>query len=571
MTASTSRDADVCVVEVTEPEQLEAFRTLAKTYLSWLGEDLGFQAVDDELDTLPGVYDTSNRGTLLVATCDGKYAGTAALRPLQGKQADGIEKINGIRVDDIAELKRLYVDAPYQRRGIGENLTIECIERARRFGYKAVVCDTLERLRGANALYERIGFKKCLAYSYCPLEGPLHFLFDLSLFKVRCITVFGKPRRLDQVAQALKEIKACLHDINIEVQMERFSSNVVAERMAEPTEGLIEAARGFEEETFAAGISTVSLGAIRSRAVVRDPDFLGRLLTQTSHAFVSVSWGYDEQWGMPEAISLARAAFLIEDLRAGSNFRFGVSFNCDGKYIPFFPASSWNDDDNDDRGLSFSIGLENSAMLSHACRCCDSKSSEPLGEVNEQVKRVFSEALLPIEFACRSIADRLGIDYRGIDTSVAPDLRGNWHDMAKSVSLEDEFQCGTVAKIDAITSALRDVPGITTVGYRGVMLPVLENESLVEASRRNDLTIDKLLLYSTVCGVGIDVVPLAGGETEPEREAAVRRLACIILDVAAISKRQGKPLSVRVLPCIGKVTGEATAFESQYLINGVAM
>ena len=166
---------------VDKPDQakLDAFKRLCRSYLEWLGEDLGFQAVDDELETLPGVYAASNRGTLLVAVSDGEYAGTAALRPLRGKQADGVEEIEGIPVDDIAELKRLYVDTPYKRRGIGEKLTLECIDRARRFGYKAVVCDTLERLEAANALYERVGFKKCMAYSYCPLDGPLHFVFVL--------------------------------------------------------------------------------------------------------------------------------------------------------------------------------------------------------------------------------------------------------------------------------------------------------------------------------------------------------------------------------------------------------
>ena len=59
--------------------------------------------------------------------------------------------------------------ASHQRRGIGEALTMACIESARKMGYKAVCCDTLERLTAANALYKRMGFKPTVAYSFCPL------------------------------------------------------------------------------------------------------------------------------------------------------------------------------------------------------------------------------------------------------------------------------------------------------------------------------------------------------------------------------------------------------------------
>ena len=168
--ASSPKTSAVEVVQVEGNQtHLGAFVSLAREYLSWLGEDLGFQAVDDELDTLPGIYAAANRGSLLVAVCDGDYAGTAALRPLRGKQAEGIEEIEGISVDEIAELKRLYVPASHQRRGIGEALTMACIESARKMGYKAVCCDTLERLTAANALYKRMGFKPTVAYSFCPL------------------------------------------------------------------------------------------------------------------------------------------------------------------------------------------------------------------------------------------------------------------------------------------------------------------------------------------------------------------------------------------------------------------
>lgn len=570
--AATQGNAPIVVVPVetgpaaAQQAKLDAFKRLCRSYLAWLGEDLGFQAVDDELETLPGVYAEGNNGVLVVAECDGEYAGTAALRPLRGKQADGVEHIEGIPLDSVAELKRLWVDSSFQRRGIGEALTRECLEVARRKGYRAVVCDTLERLTAANELYERIGFKKTVAYSHCPLEGPLHLLYRLSRAKVRCITAFGSISQLQDAKSLLGAVKNEIESLGYEVQMTRYTGDVLRTRTT-PCQAVIDAAKVFESSAAEAGVLPLSLGSICSRDVVRDAAFLARLLTETRHAFLSVAWQYD--WGLDEALALAEAILSVEEEKPGTNFRFGVSFNCVGNFIPFFPASACSSEE--DGKIKFSLGLENSALLHHAYTRSESATSEdPLRRLSAEVKAAFADELAPIERACQAVALRLDADYKGIDTSIAPDLRGEQHNMARYVTLPGcslPFRSGTVATISAITSALRDVPGVSTVGYRGVMLPVLENDSLVEAVRNSELTVDKLLLYSTVCGVGLDVVPLAAGKTAEEREEAKMRLAGWLLDVAAISARCSKPLSVRVLPCPGKSVGEKAVFGSEYLVD----
>jgi carbonic anhydrase len=170
----------VRILDVADDEvHMSHFKRLCSSYLEWLAEDLDFQGVDDELATLPGVYSRSNRGVLLLAANGDDFVGTVALRPLRGKQVDGLLDIEGIAVEDICELKRLFVDPSSQQRGIGELLVRRVLDVAREYGYKAIVCDTLERLTTANRLYSRLGFQKCVAYSHCPLEGPLHFFLKL--------------------------------------------------------------------------------------------------------------------------------------------------------------------------------------------------------------------------------------------------------------------------------------------------------------------------------------------------------------------------------------------------------
>ena len=72
------------------------------------------------------------------------------------------------------------------------------------------------------------------------------------------------------------------------------------------------------------------------------------------------------------------------------------------------------------------------------------------------------------------------------------------------------------------------------------MLPVMEDSTLARRAAEGRLTLDQLLLYSSVCGTGLDVVPLPGDTPQETLEAIVR-------DMAALSIKWHKPLSARLL------------------------
>jgi len=74
-----------------------------------------------------------------------------------------------------------------------------------------------------------------------------------------------------------------------------------------------------------------------------------------------------------------------------------------------------------------------------------------------------------------------------------------------------------------------------------------------------------LLLTASVCGVGIDCLPVSGA-------TPTARLAAAIYDVAALSIRRGaKPLSCRLFLCPALRGGERTTFDSPYLCNAAAV
>jgi hypothetical protein len=68
------------------------------------------------------------------------------------------------------------------------------------------------------------------------------------------------------------------------------------------------------------------------------------------------------------------------------------------------------------------------------------------------------------------------------------------------------------------------------------------------------------LSYSSVCGTGLDTVPLPG-------DISVEQLSLIIGDMASLAVKWNKPLSARLFPVAGKSAGDKTELDSQFLVN----
>lgn len=96
------------------------------------------------------------------------------------------------------------------------------------------------------------------------------------------------------------------------------------------------------------------------------------------------------------------------------------------------------------------------------------------------------------------------------------------------------------------------------------MLPVIEDKVLAKRAAEGRYGVQELLLYSSVCRTGLDVVPLPG-DSSPEA------LELLIGDVAALSAKYKKPLSARLFPIPGKKAGDAVTFDNEFLTDSVVM
>lgn len=257
------------------------------------------------------------------------------------------------------------------------------------------------------------------------------------------------------------------------------------------------------------------------------------------------------------------------------NFRFCTA-SCVPSGVPFFPAARGPSlsfqKSHSSHPIRFGIGLENGEFARQLC-----KQAKSISEINIVFFQRMRKELLPIQeiclgAVCDNLADKFPIEYLGIDTSFNPSL-DNTGSVASAIETLDEVrgdfgQCGSLAAAAAITTSLQNVPDILKTGYCGLMLPVLEDKRLAElgmtqtgnAANSPQLTIQKLLYISSVCGVGIDTVPIPGNVSEDS-------LSSLILDVAALAGRWKKPLSCRVFPVPGGNAGEKTTFDSPYMCN----
>ncbi|MGA9533467.1 MAG: DUF711 family protein, partial [Anaerolineales bacterium] len=122
---------------------------------------------------------------------------------------------------------------------------------------------------------------------------------------------------------------------------------------------------------------------------------------------------------------------------------------------------------------------------------------------------------------------------------------------------------GSVAAAGFLADCL-DRAEFKRTGFCGLFLPVLEDEVLASRAAEGQLSVTDLLLYSTMCGTGLDTVPLPG-------DTSADLITPLLLDLGAIALRHNKPLTARLMPIPDKVAGDEVHFEFPYFADSRVM
>jgi len=208
--------------------------------------------------------------------------------------------------------------------------------------------------------------------------------------------------------------------------------------------------------------------------------------------------------------------------------------------------------------------------ISIAVECADAVLSAFDGTTDIEASstslvRQLEELATAISSTFSDLSAGSGIPLLGFDFSPAP-FPEDWCSLGGAVEklgLMHIGGSGSLAAVAVVANSL-DKGKWPRVGFNGMMLPVLEDSVLARRAEQGLLTVKDLLLYSTVCGTGLDTIPLAGATTKEQLES-------ILMDVAALSVRLAKPLTARLMPIPGKAAGDETGFDFEYFASSRVM
>ena len=379
-------------------------------------------------------------------------------------------------------------------------------------------------------------------------------------FRIRTITAgiglesAGDVDRINAVIEMLTQMKAEYEAGGYTVQTLRIATQPLAEYLPGWGDESSIAALAQLDRLAAAHDVVLALGPIIAGNEHRPalPGWAEALVRATTQINFSVSVASPEL-GIHRDTLRSAAEVIAALSRSGTggqdNFRFTASaFVPPG--TPFFPAA-WHSGPD-----AISIGLETPNLLNDVFA-----ASNGLADAGTQLTEALQQALSPVESIGKALAQTHSVVYGGIDVSPAPGPDASIGEAIETMTGQPFGSASTLAACAAITSALKSVQ-VKTCGYSGLMLPVVEDRVLAQRAAEGRYGIGELLLYSSVCGTGLDVVPLPG-------DLPVEALERIIGDVAALALKYRKPLSARLFPIPGKHAGDRVDFDHPFLTGSV--
>ncbi len=231
-----------------------------------------------------------------------------------------------------------------------------------------------------------------------------------------------------------------------------------------------------------------------------------------------------------------------------NNLKFCISSNVPPN-TPFFPAAYHKSSVKP----AFSIAIE---MADEVVKIFSKAPN--LTKAKNRLRNRFLEIYDLILNICERVSQKHDIEFFGMDFSPAPypDPNRSIGTAIENLGIDYFGANGSVFGVALLTNAIpKNKEKI--IGFSGLMDPVFEDYTIAKRLSEKKFNLDSLLLYSTMCGTGLDCVPLPGDISE-------RELFYILLDMCTISIKLNKPLTARLMPIPGKNAGDDVEFDFEY-------
>jgi uncharacterized protein (UPF0210 family) len=373
--------------------------------------------------------------------------------------------------------------------------------------------------------------------------------------EIRSITFFCDPRRpLEGVARAAADARHVSAAAGYRLQSVRLTTTPFPTWLAERAQ-----AADLLSWCVEAGIDYLALGPVRLEDDEHFLHLLPHLVGARDALFASAEIA--DCQGRIDTGRVIQVAELVQQLATlredgFTNLYFAATANCPPG-SPFFPVSYHRAGSEE---VCFAIAAEAAELATRSFRVATT-----ITEARSLLIQAIEDEAGKLVRLANSLESRHGIAFAGIDFSLAP-----FPDEARSAGGALEMLGvpaigghGSVFAAALMADCVNRAE-FPRCGFSGLMFPVLEDATLSRRAAEGWLTLNDLLLYSAVCGAGLDTVPLPG-------DVSVDEIAGVLLDLAALAVRTDKPLTARLMPLPGLVAGDRVAFDFSYFADSQVM
>ena len=205
------------------------------------------------------------------------------------------------------------------------------------------------------------------------------------------------------------------------------------------------------------------------------------------------------------------------------------------------------------------IGVSGPGVVKRALeRLLETQPECRLNDIAETIKSTAFRVTRVGELIGREVAARLGVSFGIVDLSLAPtpQVNDSIGEILTLMGLDGIGAPGSTAAVAMLNDAVKKgglFASSSVGGLSGAFVPVMEDAVLAAAAQSGHLTLEKLEAMTSVCSVGLDMVPLPG-DTDAET------LAALIADEMAIGVFNNKTTAARLIPVPAKQAGDRVSF-----------
>lgn len=307
----------------------------------------------------------------------------------------------------------------------------------------------------------------------------------------------------------------------------------------------------------AAGADYVSLGPVQLHHDSGWLEIIPELLSATGVLFAAAeiadTAGQIDTGRCQQVATLVQRVSTILDNGFG-NLYLAALANCPPG-SPFFPVAY-----HGGGSAAFAIAVEAADLALSAVQ-----ASKTLAEVRQNLVAAIEEAAAAVTTVAEQLAASHQVAFGGIDFSLAPypTAEKSLAGAMEALGVPHVGGAGSLFAAAFITEAIGRAR-FQRCGFSGLMLPVLEDAVLAQRAGEGLVTVNDLLGYAAVCGVGLDTIPLPG-------DISQEALTAVLLDVAALASRLDKPLTARLMPLPGLAAGDPVHFDFPYFADSRVM